>query len=152
MTLTPKEISLLKDMKDSEQLCIDKYTRGAQNAADGQLKNLFSTLAQAERTHLDTLTKIEQSGTAPAMSGGGGNTAMTFSATYLQGDTSENAKNDAYLCSDALSGEKQVSSLYNTCVFEFRDASVRAALSHIQTEEQNHGKMIYDYMSANGMY
>ena len=77
---------------------------------------------------------------------------MTFSATYTQGDTSEAAKGDAYLCKDALSGEKQVSSLYNTCVFEFKDASVRAALAHIQTEEQNHGKMIYDYMAANGMY
>lgn len=151
MTLTPKETSLLKDMKDSEQLCIDKYTRGADTAHDGQLKNLFSTLASHERTHLDTLTKIEQSGTAPAM-GGGGEQPMTFTATYTQGDTSEAAKNDAYLCSDALAGEKQVSSLYNTCVFEFRDASVRAALAHIQTEEQNHGKMIYDYMSVNGMY
>lgn len=151
MTLTAKETSLLKDMKDSEQLCIDKYTRGASLAADGQLKNLFSTLVSYERTHLDTLNKIEQNGTAPAMSGGG-DKPMQFTATYTQGDTSENAKNDAYLCSDALSGEKHVSALYNTCVFEFRDAGVRQALSHIQAEEQNHGKMIYDYMSANGMY
>lgn len=151
MTLTAKETSLLKDMKDSEQLCIDKYTRGATYAADGQLKNLFSTLASYERTHLDTLTKIEQNGVAPAMNGGG-EQPMTFTATYKQGDTSENAKNDAFLCSDALAGEKQVSSLYNTCVFEFRDAGVRQALAHIQTEEQNHGKMIYDYMSANSMY
>ena len=152
MTLTAKELSLLKDMKDSEQLCIDKYTKGATAAADGQLKNLFSTLASHERTHLDTLTQIEQNGAAPAMGGGGGQQPVTFTATYTQGDPSENAKNDAYLCSDALSGEKQVSSLYNTCVFEFRDAGIRAALAHIQTEEQNHGKMIYDYMSTNGLY
>ena len=151
MTLTPKEMSLLKDMKDSEQLCIDKYERGAENAADGQLKNLFSTLVTHERTHLDTLTKIEQSGTAPSMAGGG-EQPMTFSATYQPGDTSENAKNDAYLCSDALSGEKHVSTLYNTCIFEFKDAGIRSALAHIQKEEQEHGKMIYDYMSANGMY
>lgn len=153
MTLTAKEQSLLKDMKDSEQLCIDKYEKGAATAADGQLKNLFSTLVTHERTHLDTLSKIEQTGTAPAMGGGSssGNT-MTFSATYTKGDTSENAKSDAYLCSDALSGEKQVSSLYNTCIFEFKDAGIRSALAHIQKEEQEHGKMIYDYMSANGMY
>ena len=56
MTLTAKECSLLKDMKDSEQLCIDKYERGAMSAADGQLKNLFSSLTAKERTHLDTLT------------------------------------------------------------------------------------------------
>lgn len=153
MTLTAKETSLLKDMKDSEQLCIDKYTKGATMAADGQLKNLFSTLASEEKTHLDTLTAIEQNGTAPAMSGGMPTPkSMTFDAHYTAGDTSENAKNDAYLCSDALSGEKQVSSLYNTCVFEFKDAAIRASLAHIQTEEQNHGKLIYDYMNANGMY
>lgn len=151
MTLNAKETSLIKDMKDSEQLCIDKYTRSATMASDGQLKNLFSTLVAHERAHLDTLTKIENNGTAPAM-GGGGEQPMQFTATYTQGDTSENAKNDAYLCSDALSGEKHVSALYNTCVFEFRDAGVRQALAHIQTEEQNHGKMIYDYMSTNGMY
>ncbi|MBE6656271.1 MAG: hypothetical protein E7609_05335 [Ruminococcaceae bacterium] len=152
MTLTAKEQSLLKDMKDSEKLCIDKYEKGAASAVDGQLKNLFSTLVTRERSHLDTLTKIEQTGTAPSMSGGGQQEAMTFTAAYQAGDTSENAKNDAYLCSDALSGEKQVSSLYNTCIFEFKDASLRAALAHIQTEEQNHGKMLYDYMTANGMY
>ncbi len=152
MTLTQKETSLLKDMKDSEQLCIDKYTKHAECAADGQLKNLFSTLASHERTHLDTLTKIEQNGTAPTMSGGGESTMPTFTAVYQPGDTSENAKNDAYLCSDALSGEKQVSALYNTAIFEFKDNGIRAALAHIETEEQNHGKMLYDYMSANGMY
>lgn len=152
MTLTAKELSLLKDMKDSEQLCIDKYERGATNAADGQLKNLFSTLTAKERTHLDTLTKIENTGTAPTMGGGSSEQPMTFTATYTPGDSSENAKNDAYLCTDALSGEKQVSALYNTCIFEFKDAGIRAALAHIQKEEQEHGKMIYDYMSANGMY
>ena len=151
MTLSAKELSLLKDMKDSEQLCIDKYERGATEASDGQLKNLFSTLTTYERTHLDTLCKIEQTGSAPSMAGGG-EKSMTFSATYTPGDTSENAKNDAYLCTDALSGEKHVSSLYNTCIFEFKDAGIREALAHIQKEEQNHGKMIYDYMSANSMY
>ena len=152
MTLTAKECSLLKDMKDSEQLCIDKYERGATNAADGQLKNLFSPLTAKERTHLDTLTKIESTGIAPTMGGGSSEQPMTFTATYTPGDSSENAKNDAYLCTDALSGEKQVSALYNTCIFEFKDAGIRQALAHIQKEEQEHGKMIYDYMSANGMY
>ena len=154
MTLSAKEQSLLKDMKDAEQLCIDKYEKGATYASDGQLKNLFSTLVTHERTHLDTLTKIAESGTAPSMQGGASaeGSTMTFSATYSAGDPSENAKNDAYLCTDALSGEKQVSSLYNTCIFEFKDAGIRGALAHIQKEEQEHGKMLYDYMSANGMY
>ena len=32
------------------------------------------------------------------------------------------------------------------------DENVRNILNHIQKEEQNHGKMIYDYMKANNMY
>jgi hypothetical protein len=37
-------------------------------------------------------------------------------------------------------------------VFEFRDENIRKALNHIQSEEQGHGKMIFDYMAANHMY
>lgn len=42
MQLTPKEASLLKDLKGQEQLCVDKYNRHAASANDPQLKNLFS--------------------------------------------------------------------------------------------------------------
>ena len=51
-----------------------------------------------------------------------------------------------------LAGEKHVSGLYDTCVFEFRDGQARNALNHIQKEEQEHGKQLYDYMTVNGMY
>lgn len=150
MTLTPKETSLLKDLKDSEQLCIDKYTKYASAAHDPQLKNLFSTLASDEQKHLETLTEIGE-GKVPAS--GGANSAMpTFTATYKAGDTSTEAKDDAYLCTDLLSGEKHVSHLYDTCIFEFTDEGVREVLAGIQKREQMHGKMIYDYMTANGMY
>lgn len=64
----------------------------------------------------------------------------------------EGKKKDAYLCQDALSTEKHVSSTYNTCIFEFRDPNVRNVLNHIQKEEQQHGEQIYCYMAANGMY
>ena len=68
MQLTEKERTLLKDLKDSEQLCIDKYTKHASAAHDAQLKNLFSTLAQDERKHLETLSQIE-GGTVPTAGG-----------------------------------------------------------------------------------
>ena len=57
LQLTQKETQLLKDMKDQEQLCIDKYTKHSDCAVDPQLKNLFSQMAQTERTHLDTLNQ-----------------------------------------------------------------------------------------------
>jgi hypothetical protein len=52
---------------------------------------------------------------------------------------------------DALDTEKHVSSVYDTCIFEFTDAGARQALNHIQKEEQEHGQMLYDYMAAHGM-
>lgn len=149
MTLTQKEMSLLKDLKDQEQLCIDKYTKHASCAVDPQLKNLFSQLATAENQHLQGLCDLEN-GTVPTQNGQGNSQMPTFTKFH----TTENAdkKNDCYLCTDLLTGEKGVSALYNTCIFEFVDENARTYLNSIQKQEQNHGKMIYDYMSANSMY
>ena len=149
MQLTQKETMLLKDLKDQEQLCVDKYQKYATDAADPQLKALFSQIASTEQQHYDTLTQIESS--TPPAPGGKGQSLPAFSATYGMGETPEK-KSDATLCSDMLSAEKHVSSLYDTCIFEFKDENMRQVLNHIQSEEQQHGKMIYDYMQTNSMY
>ena len=150
MQLTQKETMLLKDLKDQEQLCIDKYTDYASKANDAQLKELFTQIASTEQQHLNTLTQIETA-TPPAPGGSQSGAQKTFSASYSMGETPEK-KADAYLCSDVLSAEKHVSSLYDTCIFEFKDEQCRNTLNHIQKEEQQHGKMIYDYMQTNAMY
>ena len=113
-----------------------------------ELKNLFSQIAQIEQGHLNTLEQIE-SGTVPAPSGAQ-SAQPTFTETYPAGENEEK-KADCYLCTDLLDTEKHASGLYNTCIFEFRDENVRNTLNHIQKEEQEHGKMIYDYMSKNNM-
>lgn len=149
MQLTQKEASLLKDLKGQEKLCVEKYTNHASCAVDPQLKNMFSEIAQTEQQHLDTLTQMEQ-GTVPTP-GGGSQNQPTFKATYGSAETKDKQA-DSYLCTDVLATEKHASQLYDTCIFEFKDGNARNALNHIQKEEQNHGKMIYDYMSTNGMY
>ena len=58
MVLTQKEATLIKDLKGQEKLCIDKYTKHAECAADPQLKQLFGRIAEVERGHLNTLTQI----------------------------------------------------------------------------------------------
>ncbi|MBR6549554.1 MAG: ferritin-like domain-containing protein, partial [Clostridia bacterium] len=58
MTLTQKETTFLNEFKTQEQLCIDKYTKYAGEACDSCLKNLFTELAQAERTHLNTINQM----------------------------------------------------------------------------------------------
>lgn len=149
MQLTRKETELLKDLKGQEKLCAEKYTKHAACAKDSQLRDLFTQIAQVERGHLDTLTKLESgSGAQP---GGGEQKQPSFQAVYSGADTADKQA-DSYLCTDVLAAEKHASHSYDVCVFEFRDETARETLNHIQKEEQEHGKMIYDYMEKNQMY
>lgn len=155
MQLDQKETSLLKDLKDQEKVCVEKYTKYASEACDGQLKNLFMQIAQTEQGHYDTIEQI-MSGTMPQTNQGGGSGSgseqQSFSETYKSNDSSECKQKDTYLCTDALSTEKHVSSVYNTCIFEFKNTQLRDVLNHIQKEEQHHGDSLYKYMSSNNMY
>ncbi|MBO5321180.1 MAG: ferritin-like domain-containing protein [Clostridia bacterium] len=152
MQLTQKETDLLKDLKGQEKLCVEKYTKYSSQALDPQLKQLFTEIANVEQGHLNTITQIEQGNTPNTSSSSGGQTInSTFTETYGMGDTPDKQA-DCYLCSDLLADEKHVSHLYDTCVFEFKDKTLRDTLNHIQKEEQEHGKYIYDYMSKNNMY
>jgi len=151
MELTQKETSLLKDMKEQEQICVEKYNKYASDACDGQLKNLFTQLGQTEQQHLNTITQI-MSGTVPAMQSGDSQQQQNTMPTYTASSSDQNKQKDGYLCNDALSTEKHVSSVYNTGIFEFKDPNIRNILNHIQKEEQQHGEKIYNYMAQNGMY
>ena len=150
MQLTQKETTLLKDLKNQEQLCVDKYSKYSSSAKDPQLKNLFSQIASTEQGHFNTLNQIACGALCDIKLGTGQN-IPSFSVNYTSA-SSPDKQNDCYLCTDTLTSEKHVSSLYNTCIFEFKDEQLRNILNHIQKEEQNHGKMIYDYMQANSMY
>ena len=44
-----------------------------------------------------------------------------------------------------------ISTSYNEDLFQFSSTAVRDTLNQIQTDEQNHGEMIYKYKTANGM-
>ncbi len=150
MTLTQKETTFLNEFKTQEQLCIDKYTKYAGEACDSCLKNLFTELAQAERTHLDTINQM-LNGQEPQMQAAPSAVQSVCKQTSSQ-CSAEAQKNDKMLCQDMLAMEKHVSGVYNTGVFEFANPVLRDALAHIQKEEQNHGEKLYSYMSANGMY
>lgn len=169
MTLSQKESMLLEDLKSQEKLCVEKYTQYSSEASDSQLKNMFSQIGQTEQGHLNTIEQI-MGGTIPNMSSGnssgqqqwgGGQSSSsgqqqqwsgTQSASSSYNSNPTGKQRDQFLCSDILATEKHVSSVYDTCIFEFKDTQIRDALNHIQKEEQQHGKQIYDFMSANGMY
>ena len=150
MILTSKETDLLKDMKEQEELCIEKYTRYASMAKCPELSNLLNSLADTERKHLTTINDM-LSGNEPSAPGtlSANNSLAVCSTAYSD---SQAKKDDKFLLADMLSTEKHVSSVYNTGVFEFKSPAARRMLSHIQAEEQQHGELIYAFMNTNGMY
>ncbi len=150
MTLTQKETSLLNDLKSQESICIEKYGKYAEAAHDPELKQLFTNLKANEQKHLDTVTQIL--GGAEVQMPAAPSAAQSKLQCKMSSCTPEQKKNDAYLCSDALAMEKHVSAVYNTATFEFTSPTLRDTLAHIQKEEQNHGEMLYSYMSCNNMY
>lgn len=149
MTLTQKETIYLKDYQNQERLCIEKYSKNAENACSPGLAKMFNSIASEEQTHLDTISDMLQ-GKIPSV-GGSSNKydEDSFMNTYTYNETDK--KKDQYLCNDCLGTEKHASSSYNTGIFEFNDFQMRDVLNHIQKEEQHHGAMISKYMNMNGM-
>lgn len=150
MTLTQKETDLLNDLKSQEKLCIEKYTKYANDACDPALKGLFNSIKSNEEAHLDTITKIlggeEVTMQAPP-------TAVSQKLDIQPSSCpAQQKQNDGFLCKDALATEKHVSSLYDVSIFEFSSPTLRDTLNHIQKEEQNHGEQLYQYLSKNGLY
>lgn len=154
MKLTQKESMLLQDLKTSEEICIEKYNEYAKKAEDQALADLFLTIKAKEEEHLKTINSLI-GGTVPMMGGGQQGQQNGQGSGSQPGDgqatKQSTSKTDEYLLKDALDTEKHISSVYDTCIFEFTDAGARQALNHIQKEEQEHGQMLYDYMAAHGM-
>ena len=145
MSFSQKEMNLLKDLQAYESTSVTKYGDYAGRACDGELKNLFSSIRQTQQHHLDTLNgMIGNSGSCGCDSG-------TCPIETSSAGASCDGSTDQFLCQDALRTEKYASSLYDTCLFEFADQASRDTLNHIQREEQQNGKQLYDYMNAHGM-
>ena len=150
MTLTQKEHSLLKDAKGQEELCIAKYQKYSDMAKAPELKSLFSSMAQVEQNHLQTVTSMMDGNVPqPPQKLENSNNDHCTPANYANED---DRKSDALLCQDMLTTEKHVSSLYDTSIFEFTNPQARQVLNHIQAEEQQHGEQLYAYMNCNQMY
>jgi len=154
ITLTQKERMLLEDQKSHEEICIEKYTKYANQAQDAQLKQICMVNGQHERDHLNTINQM-LSGTIPALNQQQSQPAQHQQPTNNTQQPSNAAAgnvSDKYICLDLLSSEKYVSGTYDTAIFEFMDTNARNVLNHIQKEEQQHGEAIFKYMNSKGMY
>lgn len=160
--LTSKEKMLLQDQIKHEELCIQKYQSYANQAQCQELKQLFTTYAQQEQQHLNTLQEIlngqiptvsqqssqqQQSNQPQRNTMSAQSNPQIMMGTNLMGNSSDEA-----LCTDALTTEKYVSGTYDTTIFEFTNPQLRQVLNHIQKEEQQHGEGIFNYMQNKGLY
>jgi spore coat protein CotF len=163
MILTQKEKMYLEDLKTHEEVCIKKYNEYSNRAQDSQLKQIFKNHETKEQEHLNTINQI-MSGNVPNVNQGqsqnqnqnqsqaGQQSAGQNQMNQANQNNNTGNKNDEQLCNDLLMTEKQVSSTYNTAIFEFNDTNARNVLNHIQKEEQQHGEDISKYMQSKGMY
>ncbi|MCI2046460.1 MAG: ferritin-like domain-containing protein [Faecalibacterium sp.] len=152
MKLTQKESGLIKDLAAQEKVCIEKYEFYAEQAKDPQLKKLFGQIGSQETQHYQSLSDV-LTGKVPAASSTKRSAAQSYKpkASYTANGKSAAKKQDAFLCTDSITTEKYVSSAYDTDLFQFSSPAVRGLLNSIQTEEQHHAEMIYEYKTANGM-
>lgn len=150
MTLSQKEKAILRDLQTQEQVCIDRYNKFGQEANDTVLKELFSTLEKNEQKHYDTLGQILEGQVPDCDCNDDEGRNYAPEATYTSKNSKEK-KDDCFLVTDSIGGEKMVSSEYNTNVFIFSDSDIRKVLADIQIEEQNHAEMLYKYKMVNSM-
>ncbi len=149
MKLNQKEVQLITELKNQEQLCVQKYDFYAKQAKDPELKKLFKKLLKTEQYHYDMLESLS-TGTVPTIKS---RTASAVKyepqATHTGDPTSKEF--DKFLCTDIIATEKYVATTYNNDLFYFASPEVRNVLNAIMTDEQNHAEMIWKYKTANKM-
>ncbi len=151
INLTEKEKFIIEDLKSQEKLCIQKYEFYEEMAYDPELTALFSRIKEQEKKHLQSLTDVLNGKVAEVdTNDSSGETYMPQKA-YHENSNKLEKDHDSFLCTDAITMEKYVSSAYNFDLFQFGDAKLRKLLNDIETEEQNHAEMLYKYKKANLM-
>ena len=149
MKLNQKENQLVTELKNQEQLCIQKYDFYAKQASDPELKKLFKTLLKQEQTHYDMLQSLID-GTIPQITNRKP-LAVDFEPEKTHNGSKEELEFDKFLCTDLITTEKYVATDYNNDLFYFVSPEVRNVLNAIMTDEQNHAEMIWKYKQANKM-
>lgn len=60
--------------------------------------------------------------------------------------------NDKQILNDMLMTEKYIGDTYETAIMECSNLQVREALQHIQREEQEHARRVFEAMQQRGWY
>ena len=149
MKLNQKETQLITELKNQEELCLQKYNFYAKQAKDPELKSLFRKISKHEQNHYDMLTELT-TGTVPHIRTKSP-TAVKYEPKATHPGDQACKDFDKFLCTDVIATEKYVATTYNNDLFYFASPEVRNVLNAIMTDEQNHAEMIWKYKVANKM-
>ncbi|MCI8458689.1 MAG: ferritin-like domain-containing protein [Clostridia bacterium] len=149
MKLNQKEVQLITELKNQEELCVQKYDFYAAQAKDPELKSLLKKILKHEQAHYDMLEDLMK-GTVPTIKNKTPSAVKYEPKGTHPGD--QKCKDfDKFLCTDIIATEKYVATTYNNDLFYFASTDVRNVLNAIMTDEQNHAEMIWKYKVANKM-
>ena len=151
ITITEKQKFVIQNLKDQEKMCVEKYDRGEKAAKDPVLKDLFQSIKKEEQKHYHSLEQLLNGNIPEVNTIDQAAKGYEPKASYTGNFNQEDKENDKFLCTDAITTEKYVSSAYNFELFQFADSDVRRLLNDIETEEQNHAEKIYKYKMVNQM-
>ena len=151
INITEKQKFIIQNLKDQEKMCVEKYKRGEKEANDAVLKDLFRSIKEEEQKHYDSLDKLLNGTVVQVNTKDKAGKEYEPIASYIGSFDQTEKENDQFLCTDAITTEKYVSSAYNFELFQFADSDIRRLLNDIETEEQNHAEKIYKYKTVNKM-
>ena len=151
VNLTAKERYIIEDLKSQEKLCVQKYAFYEEMAYDPELSQLFGRIKESEQKHLNSLNEVLNGTVMEVDTNDYSGENYMPNANYHKKSNVAEKEHDSFLCTDAITMEKYVSSAYNFDLFQFGNAKLRKLLNDIETEEQNHAEMLYKYKKANQM-
>lgn len=140
------ELYVLRSLIKTMDRHINRYGYCVKNAPDVRLKALVILLQKQDEEHYKMLIQLEQ-GIIPMI--GRNDRESTLKVPKGKGG---GTRVDARFCTDLYEGEKNLSSEIDQAIFKIRDSSMRNVLNYIQKQQQEHGRLLGQYMDEELIY
>lgn len=140
------ELYALRSLMKTMDVHIQRYRFCEKNTPDFRLKALLAMLLKQDEEHYRTLIQLEQ-GIIPIVGRDDRESRLKVPDGKGRGN-----RIDARYCREMYEGEKFLSSEIDQTIFKVRDSSVRNVLNYIQKQQQEHGRLLGQYMDEELMY
>lgn len=140
------ELYVLHNLMGAVETHIKRYDFCENKTPDPRLKALIAMLREQDEEHYKMLAQLEQD-IIPMVERNERENHLKVPEGKGKGTTI-----DARYCTDLFEGEKSLSSEIDQAIFKIRDSAVRNVLNYIQKQQQEHGRLLGQYMDEELMY